>query len=75
MPISYNKTIRGAKSNNEMNENQLRIQTLINQYIEEIDKLDELAEYFPELLAEVTIKKDQIDQFIEDLEELQDDLS
>lgn len=58
-----------------MNENQLRIQELVNHYLEEIDKLDELAEYFPELLAEVTIKKDQIDQFIEDLEELQDDLS
>lgn len=57
-----------------MNENQSIIQELVNYYLEEIDKLDELAEYFPELLAEVTIKKDQIDQFIEDLEELQDDL-
>lgn len=58
-----------------MNELQLRIQELVNYYLEEIDKLDELAEYFPELLAEITIKKDQIDQFIEDLVELQDDFS
>lgn len=62
------------KARNKMNESQSRIQELINYYIEESEKLDELAEYFPELLAEVTIKKDQIDQFIEDLEELQDDL-
>lgn len=62
------------KARNKMNETQSRIQELINYYIEESEKLDELAEYFPELLAEVTIKKDQIDQFIEDLEELQDDL-
>jgi len=47
----------------------------VRYYHEEIYKLDDLVEYFPDFLVEATIKKDQLEEIIEDLEEIIEDFS
>lgn len=47
-----------------------RLQEMIYTFQENIEKLDELADYFPEFLTESMIKKDSIEEFIDSIKEL-----
>lgn len=52
-----------------------RLETEVRSFQEEILKLDELVEFFPELAVEATVKKDQIEEIIEKLQEMIEDYS
>ncbi|MFA7287286.1 MAG: hypothetical protein WC055_00240 [Melioribacteraceae bacterium] len=52
-----------------------RLETEVNSFQEEIIKLDELVDYFPELAVEATVKKDQLEEIIEKIQEIIEDYS
>lgn len=52
-----------------------RLETELRSFQEEIAKLDELVEFFPELAVETTVKKDQLEEIIETIQEIIEDYS
>lgn len=52
-----------------------RLETEVRSFQEEILKLDELVDYFPELAVEATVKKDQLEEIIEKIQEIIEDYS
>ena len=46
---------------------------VINHYEDELEKLSEFQDFFPEMAAEIALRREEIEGFIETIDEILDD--